>query len=208
MANVNKKIMECLLIVWMHINRGELSTGRTLPRRPQNRLRHFLRHGCLSRAFILSTPIPSEFTGPPITTSLEVSQNQKRKTSTSFVKVLPPKKTQTPRLSFSSNQKGPLPYVTGSYVTSLSNVVQSLGQDQIFHLPTVKFRHPPEFSLQRDSAVFTGDHASRRNEEPPEQGKKKRNTFHLPCFSSLGINKLSFHTIRNLRQLSHYLNKA
>ncbi|GBL80532.1 hypothetical protein AVEN_225230-1 [Araneus ventricosus] len=204
MANVNKKIMECLLIVWMHINRGKLSTGRTLPRRPQIKLRHFLHHVCLSRAFILSTPIPSEFTGRPLITSLEVLEPAEEKRPPPSLKFsLRKKKTQNPRLSSSSNQKGPLPYVT-----SFSNVLQSLGQDQIFHQPTVKFRHPPVFSLQRDSAVFTGDHASQRNEEPPEQGKKKRNAFHLPCFSSLGINKLSFHTLRNLRQLSHYLNKA
>ncbi|GBM70041.1 hypothetical protein AVEN_220890-1 [Araneus ventricosus] len=151
MSNVNKKIMECLLIVWMHINRGELSTGRTLPRRPQIRLRHFLHHGCLSRAFILSTPIPSEFTGRPLTTSLEVPQPEKEKRPPPSLKSSLRKKNSKPPLSSSSNQKDPLPYVTGSYVTSLSNVLQSLGQDQIFHQPTVKFRHPPVFSLQRDS---------------------------------------------------------
>ncbi|GBN11548.1 hypothetical protein AVEN_246246-1 [Araneus ventricosus] len=112
---------------------------------------------------------------------------------TSFDDVQHPKKE--PRLS-SSNQKARFP-------TSLPSRTFSKVQDQIFHHLTVKFRHPPVFSLQRDSTVFTGGHASRRNEDPPEQGKKKRNTFHLPCFSSLGINKLSFHTLRNLRQLSH-----
>ncbi|GBM01476.1 hypothetical protein AVEN_209292-1 [Araneus ventricosus] len=65
------------------------------------------------------------------------------------------------RLSFSSNQKVPLPYVTGSYVTPLSNALQSSGEDQIFHHPTVKFRHPSVFSLQRDSAIFKGGNASR-----------------------------------------------
>ncbi|GBM12300.1 hypothetical protein AVEN_155299-1 [Araneus ventricosus] len=84
--------MECLLIVWMHINRGELSIGRILPRRPPNRLRHFLHHGCLSRAFILSTQIPSKFPGRPLTTSLEVPEPEAEKTSTSFVEVQPPKK--------------------------------------------------------------------------------------------------------------------
>ncbi|GBN15808.1 hypothetical protein AVEN_171057-1 [Araneus ventricosus] len=170
------------------------------------RISHSFDHGCLSRAFILSTQIPSKFTGCPLTTSLEVPEPEKEKRPPPSLKFRPRKKKLKPRLSSSSNQKGPLPYVTCSYVTSLSNVLQSLGQDQIFYQPTVKFRHPPVFSLQRDSAVFTGDHASRRNEEPPEQRKKKRNAFHLPCFSSLGINKLSFHTLRNLRQLSHYLN--
>ncbi|GBO15259.1 hypothetical protein AVEN_146009-1 [Araneus ventricosus] len=76
---------------------------------------------------------------------------------TSFDDVQHPK---SPRLFSSSNQKDPLPYVTGSYVTPLSNVLQSSGQDQIFHHPTVKFRHPSVFSLQRDSAISTGDNAS------------------------------------------------
>ncbi|GBN27583.1 hypothetical protein AVEN_227280-1 [Araneus ventricosus] len=175
---------------------------------PQIRLRQFLHHGCLSRAFILSTPIPSEFTGRPLTTSLEVPEPAEDKRPPPSLKFSPRKKNSKPPSVLLLQPKRPA----------------SLRHRQLRHFPFErspkfrtgpdissahkKFRHPPVFSLQRDSAVFTGDHASRRNEEPPEQGKKKRNTFHLPCFSSLGINKLSFHTLRNLRQLSHYLNKA
>ncbi|GBM21304.1 hypothetical protein AVEN_149881-1 [Araneus ventricosus] len=40
------------------------------------------------------------------------------------------------------------------------------------------------------------------------RGKGKGTHFISPAFSSLGINKFSFHTPRNLRQFSHYLNKA
>ncbi|GBM53769.1 hypothetical protein AVEN_145341-1 [Araneus ventricosus] len=123
--------MECLLIVWMHINRVELSTGRTLPRK-KFRLGHSIDHGCPSRAFILSTQIPSKFTGRPLTTSLEVPEPEEENRPPPSLKFSPRKKLK-PRLSSSSNQKGPLPYVTGSYVTSLSNVLQSSGQDQIFH---------------------------------------------------------------------------
>ncbi|GBL80136.1 hypothetical protein AVEN_29128-1 [Araneus ventricosus] len=83
---------------------------------------------------------------------------------------------KSPRLSSSSNQKGPLPYVNGSYVTSFSNVLQSLGQDQIFHQPTVKFCHPPVFSLQRVSAVFTGGQCFAV--KPPKcRGKNKGTHF-------------------------------
>ncbi|GBN42577.1 hypothetical protein AVEN_203343-1 [Araneus ventricosus] len=92
---------------------------------------------------------------------------------------------KSPRLSSSSNQKGPLPYVTGSYVTSLSNVLQSLGQDQIFHQPTVKFRHPPVFSLQRVSAVFTGGQCFAV--KPPRAGAKIRERISSPfLFHLLG----------------------
>ncbi|GBO28351.1 hypothetical protein AVEN_90530-1 [Araneus ventricosus] len=102
-------------------------------------------------------------------------RTRREKRSPPSLKFSPRKKTQTPSVLL-LQPKSPLPYVTGSYVTSLSIVLQSSGQDQIFHHPTVKFRHPPVFSLQRDSAVFTGDHASRRNEDYtfrklPEQGK-------------------------------------
>ncbi|GBL79295.1 hypothetical protein AVEN_92507-1 [Araneus ventricosus] len=94
---------------------------------------------------------------------------------TSFDDVQHPK---SPRLSSSSNQKGPLPYVNGSCVTSLSNVLQSLGQDQIFHQPTVKFHHPPVFSLQRASAVFTGGQCFAV--KPPRAGAKIRERISSP----------------------------
>ncbi|GBM71013.1 hypothetical protein AVEN_249353-1, partial [Araneus ventricosus] len=65
---------------------------------------------------------------------------------TSFDDVQHPK---SPRLSSSYNQKARFP-------TSLPSRTFSKVQDQIFHHLTVKFRLPPVFSLQRDSAVFTG----------------------------------------------------
>ncbi|GBN31717.1 hypothetical protein AVEN_194208-1 [Araneus ventricosus] len=79
MANVNKKIMECPLIVWMHINRGELSTGRTLPRRPQNRLHHFLHHRCLSRGLHSVHLNSTKIIGCPLTTSLEVPEPEEKR---------------------------------------------------------------------------------------------------------------------------------
>ncbi|GBM99943.1 hypothetical protein AVEN_163372-1 [Araneus ventricosus] len=61
---------------------------------------------------------------------------------TSFDDVQPPKNL---RLSSSSNQKARFP--TSQAATSLPSRTFSKVQDQIFHHLTVKFRHPPVFSL-------------------------------------------------------------
>ncbi|GBL84533.1 hypothetical protein AVEN_117266-1 [Araneus ventricosus] len=66
---------------------------------------------------------------------------------TSFDDVQHPKKK--PRLSSSSNQKARFP--TSQAASSLPSRTFSKVQDQIFHHLTVKLRHPPVFSLQRDS---------------------------------------------------------
>ncbi|GBM58369.1 hypothetical protein AVEN_185480-1 [Araneus ventricosus] len=101
---------------------------------------------------------------------------------TSFDDVQHPKKKpkNSLRLSSPSNQKARFP--TSQAATSLPSRTFSKVPDQIFRHLTAKLRHPLVFSLQRDSAVFHRGHASRRNEDPLEQGKGKRNTFHLPCF--------------------------
>ncbi|GBM39193.1 hypothetical protein AVEN_208365-1 [Araneus ventricosus] len=75
--------MECLLIVWMHINRDELNTGRTLPRRKLGLV-------------ILSTQIPSKFPGRPLTTSLGVPEPEKEKGPPPSLKFSPRKETKTP----------------------------------------------------------------------------------------------------------------
>ncbi|GBO13117.1 hypothetical protein AVEN_253187-1 [Araneus ventricosus] len=77
--------------------------------------------------------------------------------------------------------KGPLSYVIGSYVTSLSNVLQSSGPD-ISSTSQQNFVIHSYFHCRVTQHFFDRGHASQRNEDPLEQGKGKRNSFHLPCF--------------------------
>ncbi|GBN53912.1 hypothetical protein AVEN_22348-1 [Araneus ventricosus] len=93
----------------------------------------------------------------------------------------PRKKNHSLPLSFPSNQKARFPTSQGA--TSLPSRTFSKVQDQIFRHLTAKFRHPLVFSLPRDSTVSYRGHASWRNEDPLEQGK--RNTFHLLLFPLL-----------------------
>ncbi|GBM47915.1 hypothetical protein AVEN_66277-1, partial [Araneus ventricosus] len=60
------------------------------------RISHSFDHGCLSRAFILSTQIPSKFTGCPLTTSLEVPEPEKEKRPPPSLKFSPRKKNSNP----------------------------------------------------------------------------------------------------------------
>ncbi|GBM56133.1 hypothetical protein AVEN_168448-1 [Araneus ventricosus] len=96
--------------------RGELQHRADFARRPQI---SFVISSIIAASPCLHSVTPhqnSTACSPP----LLKSQNQKKKCPTSFVEVRPRKKTQNPRLSSSSNQKA-ASYVTGSYVTSLSN---------------------------------------------------------------------------------------
>ncbi|GBO23717.1 hypothetical protein AVEN_229559-1 [Araneus ventricosus] len=81
-------------------------------------LSHSYDHGCLSRAFILSTQIPPKFTGRPLTTSLEVPEPEKQKRPPSSLKF-------SPRKNQNSNPVCPPPptkkarFPTSQAVTSL-----------------------------------------------------------------------------------------
>ncbi|GBN16543.1 hypothetical protein AVEN_227746-1 [Araneus ventricosus] len=104
MTNVNKKNMECLLIVRMHINREELSTERSLPG-----YMHFvipsIKLPLLGPSFC-PPPSPKKFTGHPLTTSVE-AKNQKTRLPPLMMYSTP----KSPRLLF-FQPKSPLPYVT------------------------------------------------------------------------------------------------
>ncbi|GBM01480.1 hypothetical protein AVEN_209295-1 [Araneus ventricosus] len=132
--------MECLLIVrCTSIEKNSAQGGLC---REKNRLRHSIHHGCLSRGLhsVHTNSIKIRWAS-----AHNLSRSpEPEETFTFFVEVQHP---QEPPSHLFFQSKSPLPYVTGSYVTPLSNVHQSSGQDQIFHLPTVKFHHPSSTAL-------------------------------------------------------------
>ncbi|GBN67167.1 hypothetical protein AVEN_53600-1 [Araneus ventricosus] len=87
--------MECLLIVWMHINRDELSTGRTLPRK---------KLGLVIPSIMAASPGPSFFPHKFHQNSLDVRsplplkspEPEEEKRPPPSLKCSPRKKTQTP----------------------------------------------------------------------------------------------------------------
>ncbi|GBN99513.1 hypothetical protein AVEN_112705-1 [Araneus ventricosus] len=83
-------------------------------------------------AFILSTPIPSEFTGRPLTTSLEVPEPEEEKRPPPSLKFSPRKKTKTPSVLLLQPKKP-----------------ASLRHRQLRHFPlerSPKFRTGPDIS--------------------------------------------------------------
>ncbi|GBN51651.1 hypothetical protein AVEN_199170-1 [Araneus ventricosus] len=128
MTNVNEKKMECLLIVWMHINRDALSTGRTLPRK---------KLGLVIPSIMVASPGPSFCPHKFYQNSLGVrsplllkSPNQKKK------------KRPPPSLKFSPRKKTKTPSV-------LLLRPASLRHRQLRHFPlerSPKFRTGPDIS--------------------------------------------------------------
>ncbi|GBM51853.1 hypothetical protein AVEN_8714-1 [Araneus ventricosus] len=93
------------------------------------------------------------------------------------------RKKNSLRLSSSSNQKARFP--TSQAATSLPSRTFSKVQDQIFRHLTVKFHHPLVFSLQRDSAVFTGAMLRGETKIHWSRGKGKGTHFISPAFHLL-----------------------
>ncbi|GBM82684.1 hypothetical protein AVEN_55680-1 [Araneus ventricosus] len=94
-------------------------------------------------AFILSTPIPSEFTGRPLTTSLEVPEPEEEKRPLPSLKFSPRKKTSKPPSVLLFQPKRPA----------------SLRHRQLRHFPlecSPKFRTGPDISSPHSISSSTG----------------------------------------------------
>ncbi|GBM94612.1 hypothetical protein AVEN_203599-1 [Araneus ventricosus] len=88
-------------------------------------------------AFLLSTPIPSEFTGRPLTTSLEVPEPEKEKRPPPSLKFSAQKKLKTPVCPPPPTKKARFP--TSQAVTSLPSRMFSKVQDRTRYFITPQY---------------------------------------------------------------------